>query len=265
MQVKGRWLLGLCGLALGIPGVVMADQPGDAQAPAAVGAPDAPDQSPHRHHHHWTVFGRRHCVECQRAYVKAHDGVDVPAPPPLEPGAMPAPAGALASKPCVTCEGSTVVSGPMMSANSPAPGYAVVGPGAPAMASASAPGYAVVGGEVVTGMDPAPIGMYRGGLSSAGGAQTAAAGPRPGAGPYDPAVVPTNIPPGQVALAGPSSDRPHIISHLLGLPRLGQLRRQAEEKEREKHAAISYDQPNQTVTELPASMVYGNNNGKSSK
>ena len=36
-------------------------------------------------HTHKGLFGRRHCVECQRAYVKAHDGVDVPAPPSIAP------------------------------------------------------------------------------------------------------------------------------------------------------------------------------------
>jgi hypothetical protein len=44
---------------------------------------------------------------------------------------------------------------------------------------------------------------------------------------------------------------------LLGLPKFGQIRRALEDKEREQHAAISYDQPGAKVSELPASMVYG--------
>ena len=80
----------------------------------------------------------------------------------------------------------------------------------------------------------------------------AAMGPRPGAGAYDPSVVPTSIPPAQVAVAGPGHDRPHIIGHLLGIPKFGELRREREDKERQKHAAIAYDQPGAKVTELPA-------------
>jgi hypothetical protein len=85
----------------------------------------------------------------------------------------------------------------------------------------------------------------------------AAAGPRPGAGAYDPSVVPTAIPPAQVALQGPGSNRPHIIGHLFGFPQFGKIRREREDKQREKHASIAYDQPGAKVTELPASMVYG--------
>jgi hypothetical protein len=46
---------------------------------------------------------------------------------------------------------------------------------------------------------------------------------------------------------------------LLGLPNFGERRRERDERMREKHAAIAYDQPNAPVTEVPASMVYGNN------
>jgi hypothetical protein len=258
MQVKGRWVLGLCGLALGVPAAAMAQQPGDAPPPAAAAQPGAPDQAHHHHHH---LFGRRHCVECQRAYVKAHDGVDVPPPPALEPGAIPV--GVLGAKDCPTCQSGMVVAGPVMAGNAAAPGYAVAGPGGPAVADAGAPGYAVVGGELATGADPAPIGTYRGGQTPSASMRMAAAGTRPAGGPYDPAVVPTNLPPGQTALANPHN-RPHIISHLLGFSEFGRGRREQEEKDRQKHAAIAYDQPNQVVTELPASMVYGNG-GKPAK
>ena len=70
-------------------------------------------------------------------------------------------------------------------------------------------------------------------------------------------VVPTNMAPAQMALMGPPSNRPHVIRHLLGLDVLGKHRRDADDKDRQKHAAIAYDQPNQPVTELPKSMVYG--------
>jgi hypothetical protein len=170
----------------------------------------------------------------------------------------------MSSKECATCQGGTVISGPVLASNASAPGFAVVGPGGPMVAGASAPGYAVAGGEVATGMDPAPIGTYRGGQTPAPNMRVAAAGARPPGGPYDPSVVPTNLPPGQTALANPPSNRPHIIGHLLGIPQFGRLRREQDEKERRKHASISYDQPNQVVSELPATMVYGDN-GKPAK
>jgi len=139
------------------------------------------------------------------------------------------------------------------------PGYAVVG-GPGAMPGADAPGYAVVGGPAGPGADPAPIGVARNSQPTWAGSRMAAVGPRPGSSPYDPAVVPSNLPPGQVALSGPGHDRPHIISHVLGFPKLGQLRREREEKERQKHASIAYGESSRSVTELPASMVYNKNN-----
>jgi hypothetical protein len=85
----------------------------------------------------------------------------------------------------------------------------------------------------------------------------AALGGRGGPGPVDPAVVPTNLLPAQSAIASAPSSRPHIISHLLGLPLLGTHRREREEKERDKHASIAYGQTGTPVTDLPASVVYG--------
>jgi hypothetical protein len=258
MRIHGRLLLGMFGLALAVPPLAVAAPFGDDAAPTmAPGQPDAQAQ-PAPHHHHG-LFGRRHCVECQRAYVKAHDGVDVPAPPPLEPGAMVhnhamgAPAGS-----CPTCQGTAVVNGPVLTADAHAPGYAVVG-GPESMASAGAPGYAVVN-EATMGQDPAPIGISRSTQAGYGDPRMAATGPRP-AGSYDSAVMPTSIPPAQDALQGPGHDRPHIIGHLFGIPKFGQRRREREDQEREKHAAIAYGDSNAKVTELPASMVYGSKDG----
>jgi hypothetical protein len=265
MRIHSRLLLGMFGLALAVPTVSSAAPFGD-DAPASTAAAaggTAAQAQPQTHHHHG-LFGRRHCVECQRAYVKAHDGVDVPAPPPIEAGAMmhgqviagPVMAGQGGS--CSTCQGNAVVMGPVLTADAHAPGYAVVG-GPGAMASADASGYAVVGGEGAMGQDPAPIGLSRSAQGSYGGPRMAAAGARPGAaGPYDPSVVPTSIPPGQVAVPGPEHEKRYkIIAHAIGMPKFGRRRREQEDQEREKHAAIAYDQAGSKVTELPASMVYG--------
>jgi hypothetical protein len=256
MRIHSRLLLGMFGLALAVPTTAGAAPFGDDNgAYAAPGGQSQPQTTPH---HHKGLFGRRHCVECQRAYVKAHDGVDVPAPPSIESSAMMhgqvmAGQGGM----CSVCQGNVVVTGPVLTADAHAPGYAVVG-GPGAMASADAPGYAVVG-DGLPGQDPAPIGVSRAGQAP-GGPRMAAAGGRPGAaGPYDPSVVPTSaIPPAQVAMKNPEHEKRYkVIAHVLGVPKFGQMRRAEEDKERQKHAAIAYDQPGAKVSEIPASMVYG--------
>ncbi len=75
MRIRARLLLGLYGLVLVVPTIAAAAPLSDDEAGYAVaGGQPAPQPAPH---HHKGLFGRRHCVECQRAYVKAHDGVDV--------------------------------------------------------------------------------------------------------------------------------------------------------------------------------------------
>jgi hypothetical protein len=245
MRIRARLVLGLYGVALAVPAVVMAGPLGDDESMGT--APAAMKAEPH---HHKGLFGRRHCVECQRAYYKARDGVDVPAPPPINSGMQ----GQVVSNGayCPTCQGNMVVSGPVMSEHAHAPGYAVVGgPSGPETA-----GYAVVG-EAMVGSEPSPVGVAPVRNQGAMDPRMAAMGARPGSGPVDPSVVPTNLPPAQVALSSPPSNRPHIISHLFGLPMLGQRSRERMEREREKHASIAYGQVESQVTEVPASMVYG--------
>ncbi len=247
MRFRARLVLGFYGVALAVPAVVMAGPLGDDDNGQMY---MAPPQAPAKPHHHKGLFGRRHCVECQRAYAKSHDGVDVPAPPPLEPGMQGAVVRGGAS--CPTCQENMVASGPVSSHDLHAPGYAVVGgPGGP-----EAPGYAVVG-EALVGSDPVPVGVAKPHSHGATDPRMAALGGRGGPGPVDPAVVPTNLPPAQSAISSPPSSRPHIISHLLGLPLLGTHRREREEKERDKHASIAYGQTGAPVTDLPASVVYG--------
>ena len=277
MLVRSRLVLGLCGLALSAPALPAVASPDDgpsaaAYAPgpqAAAGAqtpillepgtgyqptpgyqpqsapapgPQMAGPMPHRHK---GLFGWKHCVECQRARVKQRDGVDIP-PPPSQPGM----AG-------MAVQGGMVVSGPVVITDSQGEviresqegGFAVVGPGG----DPSAPGVAVVGGA-----EPTPVGVARGGQNPLADPRLAAMSRRPGAGSFDASVVPTSIPAAPDAMSGPGHDRPHIISHVLGLPQLGRLRRDREEKERQHHAAIAYGDPNRKVTEVPASVVYSN-------
>jgi hypothetical protein len=252
MRFRARLVLGLYGVALAVPAVVMAGPLGDDDN--HVGPMDmAPPQAPAQSHHHKGLFGRRHCVECQRAYAKTHDGVDVPAPPPLEPGMQ----GAVirGGAYCPTCQENVVVSRPVSSHDVHAPGYAVVGgPG-----GQEAPGYAVVG-EALVGSEPVPVGVAKPHTHGATNPRLAAMGGHGGPGPVDPSVVPTNLPPAQSAIVSPPSARPHIISHLFGLPLLGAHRRERQENERERHASIAYGQSGTPVTDLPASVVYGKGN-----
>jgi hypothetical protein len=131
-----------------------------------------------------------------------------------------------------------------------APGYAVVG------GPDGAPGYAMVNGGM-PGDEPTPIGVARGSQVAMADPRMAATMPHPGAAPYDPAVMPTSVPAPPSPMNGPGHNRPHVISHVFGLPILGKHHQQRVEKRREQHSAIAYGDPNKKVTDLPASVVYG--------
>ena len=217
MRFRARLVLGLYGVALAVPAVVMAGPLGDDDDHTGQ-MYAAPPQAAAQPHHHKGLFGRRHCVECQRAYAKAHDGVDVPAPPPLEPGMQGAVVRSGAY--CPTCQDNMVAAGPVSSHDPQAPGFAVVGgPVGP-----DAPGYAVVG-EALAGSEPVPVGVAKPRSPGVTDPRMAALGGRGGPGTVDPSVVPTNLAP-QAAITSPPSSRPHIISHLFGLPLLGAHRRE---------------------------------------
>jgi hypothetical protein len=256
MRILARFGLGLCGVVLGVASAARADD-----------SPTAPDartalSSQAQGHHHQGLFGWRHCVECQRAWAKKHDGVDVPPPPSNLPASVVPGQVVHDHNPgaaCAACQAGAVVMGPVTVVDSYPPGHAVVG--GPVMAGNYPPGYAVMGGAggpAMAGGDPAPVGVSQSGQPRWNAPRMAAAAPRPGSSPYDPAVMPSSMIPAQTALAGPTGDRPHVISHLFGF---GGIRRHAreerEDKKREAHAAISYDPPAQPVTALPAAMVYG--------
>jgi hypothetical protein len=248
MRSLARLGLGVFGLALAAAPATQAQAPaqppaaGDGSAPVAV----APASG---HHHHKGLFGSRHCVECQRAWVKKHDGVDIPPPPSMLPP------GVVASQvvhdhrqgtACAACEAGAVAIAPVAGAYPP--GHASLG--GPEMAGSYPPGHAVLG---MPGEDPAPVGVARNWQGKWAEPRMGAAGPRA----YDPSVLPSSMFPAQTALDGESSNRPHVISHLLGVGGISRHVREArEQRRREAHASIAYDSPNQPVTSLPASAVY---------
>ena len=81
--------------------------------------------------------------------------------------------------------------------------------------------------------------------------------PRAGVATYDPSVQPSSMIPPQTALDTQTATRPHILSHLFGIGGISRHIREArEDKERDAHASIAYDNPSQPVNEVPAAVVY---------
>lgn len=248
--------LGLSGLALAAAPAVLGQE---ASRVVYYQQPQAVVQGPS--HKHKSLFAARHCVECQRAAVLKRDGVDVPPPPAMVAGTVVGQPIHVQGDPsnCAACQAGTVVTGPVTVVETYPPGHAVVG--GPVMVANGAPGYAVVGGGYAPAMvaaDPSPVGVSQAAQGRWSPPRVAQGGARPGAGPYDPSVMPSSMIPAQTALSNPPAGRPHVIRHLLGISAIGRHRREArEERTRESHASISYSPPNEPITELPASVVYG--------
>ena len=186
MRFRARLVLGLFGMALAVPAVVMAGPVGDDEPmPGATGM-QAPPQAQAEPHHHKGLFGRRHCVECQRAYVKAHDGVDIPAPPPIDAGG--AQGQVIVGAHCPTCQGEhgRVGTGrePRLTRSRICGGRRLWRSRRP-----DAPGYAVVG-EAIVGSEPAPIGVAKAHTHGATDPRMAAMGGSSRRGTVDPSVVP---------------------------------------------------------------------------
>ncbi len=70
--------------------------------------------------------------------------------------------------------------------------------------------------------------------------------------------MPTSIPPAPQPIDPGAANRPHIISHVLGLSSIGRERREEAAKRRgQKHASIRYGEAEEKLNELPSSVVYG--------
>lgn len=184
------------------------------------------------------------CADCNREMVKKRDGVDIPPAPPL-PAGMAVNTGA-----CTKCKKPIMV----VREEVMPPSYFSPRPNAPA-GVAVASDEPQLGPGVIASAEPLPIGVYQPKLA----ASTPASRPgMPGTG--DPSVMPTSgvAAPASTPLGGPVHNRPHVLSHLFGLSEIGKQR--AEDRERralENHASIQYGTAGQTVSELPAKMVYG--------
>ena len=277
MRWQAQLGMGLFGLAVAVPAWAQ-NVPAGMQAPTfnettSAGASAAYPTAATSRHQHKGLFGWQRCTECQRARAKSRDGVDVPPPPSassLPPGTV-VPGAIVYGHPhggathansqpgtCVACEqaaaGTVVTSGPVVISDSNAPGYASVG-------GPSAPGYASVGGPAPVGGDggPAPVGVAR-----AHTGQPSPIAARSPLGTHDSSVMPTSaaIPAAPTPMGDDGPTKPHVIGHLFGFSQMAKdyrdRRAQRSQKEREAHAAIAYDEKSQPLTEIPASMVYGN-------
>jgi hypothetical protein len=172
------------------------------------------------------------CAGCQARHMMAQ-GKRVPPPPPLPPGVP------VRGEQCPECGAATavVVSGKVYRAQD--------------LMAANAPGRAVAGGEAYFAThpgEPAPIGVM--GPRVAGGMPARAPGTR------DLSVMPTSM--ASDPISPPGHNRPHVLSHMLGLSELGRGHAEARARRKEEaHARIPYGvQPN-SVQDVPASVVYG--------
>jgi hypothetical protein len=251
--------LAALGFALSAPTVGWAQEAAPSPSPPAANMP--------QHTHRRNIFGREIlCTECLRAREMARSGKYIPPAPPLPPTDDGKPRNGF----CLNCvQGGTVAAGTVTGGQVVAgvlmpgpvvPGGPVAAPvkiararNAPgrAVVGGDAPGYASVGGEAMLASEPTPIGPTMMTQAWANARRPAPnQPPRPSA---DSAVTPTSFNP----VPPQGSNNPHILRHLFGLDAIGSAgRREAERRAREKHASIAYDQKEQKVTELPASMVY---------
>lgn len=247
-------------------GSAPAPAPGNASAAAPTGSAPALQAAGH---HHKGLFGWRHCVECQRTWVKNHDGVDVPPPPSNLPASVANVPGTVVRGPavadqghgaaCSACQARTVVSGSLTVVSAYPPGHAVAG--GQVLAGNYPPGYAVSGGNFgpgVASVEPTPVGVSRSSRTGWNNPTVAATGPHRPTGPYDPSVRHSSMIPPQTALDTETTSRPHILSHLFGFGEISRhIREGREDKARQAHASISYEPSAKPVSELPASVVYG--------
>lgn len=232
MRSLARLSPALLGLALAAPTSVHADS-NVATATGSTSTVSSPQ-------HHRGLFRRCMCPDCQRARIKARDGVDVPAPPPVPSNIVSvgddrARSGKVfgrKNEECVACQEGTIVGAPIYMAN-------------------EAPGRAVVGGTYATS-EPSPIGQVNGVAANA--SKSGLASRR--------AKKDTDVAASSFAapnpLAPPTHNPPRVLTHLFGLDAIGH--RSAEKvarMRREQHASIAYGPKNAgPVTDLPASVVY---------
>jgi hypothetical protein len=217
MRVVARIGWALAGLALASPAVAWGGMP-EVPKPAKKGPVKK--------------IAEKLCADCQRVKMLREKGLNVPPPPPLPLGAP------VKGEKCTQCGRPTAV----LAGKLPAPSRMLPGEAAGRASVGGAPMFAVNPG------DPMPVGVM--------GPRVAAGVPAVAPGTRDMAVMPTSM--AEPAVGLPHPNRPHVLTHLLGLDSIGNDRAEARERrKRESHASIPYGPVDQTVNEIPTSMVYG--------
>jgi 2-oxoglutarate dehydrogenase E2 component (dihydrolipoamide succinyltransferase) len=255
LALTGLALVGLAALAPVAAQAQMQSMPtnatGDYQpvpasnpAPAAAPAPEAqpapapapvPAAAPHKHK------GRVLCAACM---AKAEKKMVAP------PGKIIACAHSKNGV-CSACRAALEMPGPMvmMGPNDP---VAPMSGGSTMIAGASAPGRAVV----ADAGDPMPVGVMQANYSQGGPAaassSTMAAALAPGR-----AVASSTVGPEIYQRGGNGFPRPHILGHLFGWSYFNDGRKMQEERKSQSHASIPYNNEGTTITDVPASVIYG--------
>ncbi len=240
----------LClGLALAVPAVTRADEPGLAQIT---------DQLRHDQANGFTThYGGHICAQCA-AKLPKRIPADANGTPLNGPIVSPMAGPVMASAPgtCTACQGGAATVMPYSPDGS---GMAFVG--------GEAPGYASVG--MLGSTEPAPVGVMRTNYQNGAGpglpmGALPMGAPPMAPGPYGPNAMPARAaagwgqPPMAQSMSYPGHRRPHMLGHILGFRSRRSLGAARVEREREAHAAIRYDSPATSPEALPASMVYGN-------
>ncbi len=233
MRVLARIGYTLAGLAMIAPAATLAGMPIPAPGPYNSGKTTKSSVA--------KPSGRL-CGDCLRAKLMAEKGVSVSSPPALPPG-TPVRGGSCTrcGRPAMVLSGANIPSRSMPTSN--------VG-----MAYEAA-GHATTGDEGATfvsnGVDPAPIGVMQPRLASATPMSA------PAAGSMDPSVMAASATVSEPAGMA-KANRPHVISHLLGISDIGRERGERRERRtRESHASIPYGQAPAPVADVPASVVFG--------
>lgn len=149
-------------------------------------------------------------------------------------------AAAVASN-CVGCE----LSNPNQS------GLAYVGMGSELYGQPAMGGYGMM-----SGTEPMPIGIMQTGYA-AHSAHMPHAALATGHQAAAPSMANLPAAPMGVSSSSPGINRPALVSHVLGLPKLGGWSRAREARRREAHAAIRFDNVPSTVSSIPAAWVHG--------
>ena len=263
------------GYAAPAPGTMMVVGPDGRPVPIAANSATKPGAPAAAHKHK----GKTLCASCAKKQEAAMTGARIVACAHSKNGVCPT------CRTLLEMPGTVTMGAPAAApAMGEAPGRALVSSGVPAQAMPAGAQYAaqtaVYDPNAVA--EPTPIGVMQtnyarpGAGAGAGGADGMRAGMSvpasammmgagaPGGVPTASSMMPghslneSGVNPAPYQHKTTSSSNPHIIGHILGFRGIGsEWREERERKKSAAHASIPYNNEGTTISELPASMVYG--------